>query len=182
MEQTGVVIPALQDAAERILAYGAGHSPTVRGARCHPEYRSNQAAGTLEITRAVIDFQRERIFAAIDPDGELTVHQNWSQVGQPVRTQMVLKASDESRNAYAGIAQALAGKVPHPPVVWTLQQGPWCVARMNGEIILEAGTARDTHRTIITFPNGGILHSLDEAQRLMDEVHFPQYPSISLEP
>ncbi len=141
MKQNEMATAKLEDAAQRILDYGAGRHRTVHQAVSHPDHRSNHDAGTLEVPRAVIDFQDERILAFIEPDGTITVDQNWSEMGQRAKARIVAPPSDEGRAAYDKIAGQLAGKVPHPPVEWTMQKGPWCVARMNGEVIVEAGAA-----------------------------------------
>ncbi len=172
----------LENAAQRIIAYGAGRLNTIHLAHSHPEYHSDHDAGPLNILRAVIDFQQERILAFIDPDGALILNQNWGEVGQATKPSLALHPSAESRAAYRKIASQLNGKIPHPPVTWTISTGPWCVARMNHKVIVEAGAARNIHPIAITFPNGRTIHDFQEAERLMDDVYYPQYPPISLEP
>ena len=182
MTKDGSIAAKLENAAERILAYGSGTGLSTRGRHArYPEYLSNHEAGTLEILRAVIDLEDEHILAFIEPDGTLTVRQNWGEVGQTRHEEIVLEPSEESRAAYTRIASRLAGKIPHPPVEWTIEQGPWCVARMNGEVIVEAGAARNYHQYVIAFPDGRTVHSFHEAEKLMERL-YPQYSPISLEP
>ena len=172
----------LEDAAQRILKFGKGEAHQIFRAASNLEYHSDFEEGTVEIIRAVVDFRDERIIAFIEPDGTLTVKQNWSEVGEKLRECIVMDTSQESQSAYRKIAKRLDGKIPHPPVEWTIQRGPWCVARMNNEIILEAGAGRNYRSLVIRFSDGRVVDSFREAEQLMDKIYYPQYLPISLEP
>ena len=171
----------LQRAADRINAYGAGAATYIPGAHTWGRYQEDPSKDLITIGDAMVEFQKERILARIQPDGTMTVTQNWSEPLSHCRAIIEETASEETKNAHRKITAYLEGRRPHPEVEWNVNIGPWVTGRMNGQTILQAGVPKGYGPRVIIMPDGRTAKTFTEAEKLLDRHYFPQYTPISLE-
>ena len=171
----------LQRATERIHAYGAGTASHIPRARTWARYHEEPSQDQVTIGEAIIEFEEEHILAQIQPDGTMTVKQNWSEPFSHCRAIIEETASEETKNAHRKITAYLEGRRPHPEVEWNVNIGPWVTGRMNGQTILQAGVPKGYDPRMIIMPDGRTAKTFTEAEKLLDRHYFPQYTPISLE-
>lgn len=168
----------LEEARDLILTWSPDQE--LPGAETWGEYKEKGEGEAVAIGDAMVSFDDGRILVCITELGYMAVRQNWSEVGEKRGAVLEVKPSEAGRAAHRRITRYLKGRMLHPPVEWTIEFGPWVIARMEGRKILEAGVTKGPESHVIFMEDGQRAENLEEAERLLGE-RYPQYVPIALD-
>ena len=175
------ILEKLTGHAQWVKRWGATDGmPTLHPPDINPRWRENGPDEPVEITGVTLWLDEDHVLVEIEADGTMTVEQNWSEVGQKEKHVVKEEPSPGSIGMLLKTTSWMEGRKPHPPVEWTTEIGPWVKARMNGEVIFEAGVPKGPQPKMIILPGKREAKTFQEAERLLNRVYFPQYTPIDI--